>query len=557
MEMNWHYGDIFDAVGGIMPGSADALIHVEPATEGADATHLVIDWRSLRAHSNRLARASRDAGLLPGDKVAHYLRNVPAYLTSFVACSKARLTHVNVNYRYKSDELHYLLDNADCAGVVYAAEFAAQVAALHPRLPGIRWWLEAGPGPARNEFAHSYDTLIAEGPEEDLQIERTQDDIHLIYTGGTTGTPKGVMWRHADLWTALGGGGSNAMSIPPATSLQDHVRRVSASPMRTRQMPLNPLMHGAGLMTALTALAQGGCVVTLGGARFSAAAALDAIVRHRVSQVSMVGDAFGRPLLDELERHPGRHDLSGLQLVVSTGAMWSAPVKAGLLRHAPHLLLFDALGSSESVGFGTASAQGSQRFDTASFRLGAGCKVFDESLREVPPGSTTPGFLARSGPIPLGYYKDPQRTAKTFPVIDGVRYAMPGDYCLLGADGTLTLLGRASGVINTGGEKVFAEEVEEALKLHPQVDDALVIGWPSERWGQVVVAVAQLKAFCAEHDHAAIEEALRSHVRAHLADYKAPRRIVLVAALPRAANGKPDYALARDLAATALGAIAP
>ena len=556
MIMNWHYGDIFDAVGGIMPASADALIHVEPATEETGAAYQVINWSTLRAHSNRLARASRDAGLVPGDKVAHYLRNVPAYLTTFVACSKARLAHVNVNYRYKSEELHYLLQNADCAGVVYAAEFAAQIAALRPRLPGIRWWIEAGPGPIRNGFAMSYEAIIAHGSIEDLQIDRAQDDLHLVYTGGTTGTPKGVMWRHADLWTALGGGGSNATGVPPAVSLQDHIGRVSASPQRPRQMPLNPLMHGAGLMTALTALAQGGCVVTLGGTRFSASAALEAIVRHRVSHISMVGDAFGRPLLDELERHPGRHDLRGLQVVVSTGAMWSAPVKAGLLSHAPHLLLFDALGSSESVGFGTSSAKGTQRLDTASFKLGAGCKVFDEHLREVPPGSATPGFLARSGPIPLGYYKDPKRTAKTFPVIDGVRYAMPGDYCLLGADGTLTLLGRASGVINTGGEKVFAEEVEEALKLHPQVEDALVIGWPSERWGQVVVAVAQLDAADVDSDHEAIEEALRSHVRTQLADYKAPRRIVLVAALPRAANGKPDYALARDLAAAALRGIA-
>ena len=543
--MEWNYGDIYDGVAQTLPPDEPALIHVDPDPIGTAPRSVCVSWRELRAQSNRLARAFIDAGLKCTDKVAHYLRNEPAYLTAFVACCKARLTHVNVNYRYKSAELLYLLDNADCSAVVYSAEFSDSIAALQRELPRVKLWLEVGSGPVRNPFAQSFANSIAAGDGTDLGIARLPDDVHFVYTGGTTGMPKGVMWRHKDLWRALGGGGSNALKIPPAASLPEHLSNVASNPRRPRQMPCNPLMHGAGLMTAITALAQGGCVVTMSGSRFNAAAVLDAIARHRVMNLSIVGDAFGRPLLEELDRNPGRYDLSSLHLIVSTGAMWSAAVKEGLLRHNARLFLFDALGSSESVGFGTAATAGSTPAATAVFKLGADCKVFDENLREVPAGSGQPGFLARAGAIPLGYYKDPARTAKTFPTIDGVRYAIPGDYCLLAADGTITLLGRASSVINTGGEKVFAEEVEEALKQHSSVQDALVLGWPSLRFGQTVIAVVQLRS-------PAEEEALRDCVRARLADYKTPRRVLTMAQLPRAANGKPDYALAREHAAAIL-----
>lgn len=538
--MSCHYGEIFERIARALPPEAPALVH-----EGA-----VTAWGELHRRSNRLARALLAAGLAPGDKVAHYLRNHPAYLETFVACSKARLTHVNVNFRYRHAELRYLLENSDARAVVYAAEFAPLARELARALPAIRLWIEVPDGTARDgaapAFARHFEVLASEGDAVDLGIERSPDDLHFIYTGGTTGLPKGVMWRHADLWAALGAGGSASLGIPAPPDLETHVRNVAAAGSRPVQMPLNPLMHGAALMTAITALAQGGTVVTLGG-RFEPVRALQAIARQRVTAVCIVGDAFARPLLEALDAHPGEFDLRSLKVVVSTGAMWSEPVKAGLLRHAPHLVLYDALGSTESVGYGAAHATGTDRPRTARFRLGPEARVLSADLQPIEPGSATIGYIARCGPVPLGYYKDPERTRHAFPVIDGVRHAIPGDLCRLAADGTVTLLGRGSGCINTGGEKVYAEEVEESLKRHPSVRDAIVIGWPSERWGQAVTAVVELRRG-ARLD----EAALREHVRAELADYKAPKRIVAVPDLRRAPNGKPDYEHLREVAGRAL-----
>jgi acyl-CoA synthetase (AMP-forming)/AMP-acid ligase II len=535
----WNYGDLLDAIGEVLPPDAPALIHEQRR----------MGWGELSRRSNSLAAALVARGARPDDKVAFYTRNCAEYLVGLFACFKARLVHVNVNYRYLDDELRYIFDNSDARFALFGEAFAERVAALRPALPRVAHWLQCGDAPPP-AFAESVEALSTEGDGARLDIARSPDDLLFIYTGGTTGMPKGVMWRHDDLWGALGHGAILPASAgqPPA-SLEDHARNVARHGPGTIQLPACPLMHGTGLLTTIHNMSGGGCTVTLGGERFDAEALFDAVERHGVQQLVIVGDAFARPMLDTLRAHPGRWRLDGLQAIVSSGVMWSREVKQGLLEQLPQLLLADMFGSSEAVGFGSSLTSTRGGTKTARFALGEDCAVFTEDHRRVEPGSGERGFVARRGPIPLGYYKDPEKTAKTFPTIDGVRYSVPGDWCTVEADGTLTLLGRGSVCINTAGEKVYPEEVEEVLKLHPTVADALVVGVPDARWGSAVTALVQPR------EGLAFDEAeLRGHVRARLAGYKTPKHILPVPRMFRAPNGKADYKGASAYARSELGA---
>ncbi len=533
MSEAWNLGDVLDAVEAALPRDAPALVH-----EGRR-----IDWGELGRRSNGLAAALIERGARPDDKVAFYLRNRPEYLIALFACFKARLVHVNVNFRYRGDELHYIFANSDARFAVYESAFRENVELLRPRLPGVAHWIECGdatPAP----FAESIDALSTSGDGAPLDVARSPDDLLFIYTGGTTGMPKGVMWRHEDLWGALGAGRThpaNAGEPPASIALHAaHVRRFGPGPI---QLPACPLMHGTGLLTAINNMSGGGCTVTLPGEHFDPEALFDAVEREGVNQLVIVGDAFAKPMLNALRAHQGRWKLDSLQSIVSSGVMWSREVKQGLLEHHPGMLLADMFGSSEAVGFGTSVTTAGKAEKTAKFTIGEDCRVFTEDHRPVEPGSGERGFIARRGPIPLGYYKDPEKTAKTFPTIDGVRYSVPGDWCTVEADGTLTLLGRGSACINTAGEKVHPEEVEEVLKTHPDVDDALVVGVPDEKWGSAVTGVVQLRA-AAPFD----EDGLRRHVRERLAGYKTPKRIFPVERMFRAPNGKADYKGATDFA---------
>jgi fatty-acyl-CoA synthase len=524
--MGWNLGDLLDGVGAALPGDAPALIH------GGER----VSWRELTARSNNLARALIERGARPDDKVAFYLRNRCEYLVGLAACLKARLVHVNVNYRYQDDELHYILDNSDAKFAIFGDEFAERVAALRGRVPGVTHWLQAGGG-AAPDFAEDLARVCAAGDGAPLDIPRSPDDLLFIYTGGTTGMPKGVMWRAEDLWGALGAGrtiAANRGAPPPSPAA--HVANVKAFGPGPVQVAACPLMHGTGLLTAILNLIAGGCCVTLERPSFDPEELFDVVERHRVQSIVIVGDAFAKPMLNALDAHPGRWDLRSLAVVVSSGVMWSREVKAGLLRHHHGWLLADMFGSSEAVGFGSSVTKAGSGARTAVFRIGDECKVFTEDHREVVAGSGERGFIARRGPIPLGYYKDPEKTAKTFPTIDGVRYSVPGDYCTVEADGTLNLLGRGSVCINTAGEKVYPEEVEEALKTHPDVEDALVVGVADDRWGQAVTGLVELRPAAALD-----EEALRRHVHERLAGYKTPKRIFAVERMFRAPNGKADY----------------
>jgi acyl-CoA synthetase (AMP-forming)/AMP-acid ligase II len=352
------------------------------------------------------------------------------------------------------------------------------------------------------------------------------------------------MWRHGDLRQAQMN--PALMPVVPA-NIAEHVALVSATP-GNRFIPACPQMHGTGLLTSFNALLMGGCVITLDAPSFEPIELWDVTERHKGQSIAIVGDAFAKPMLRALDDHPGRWDLSSLATIVSSGVMWSHEVKHGMLRHIPQVTLLDSFGSSEAVGFAISAATKDGETPTAKFTLGNDVAVFTMDHKPVMPGSTEPGFIARGGDIPVGYWKDPEKTAKTFPIIDGKRWSIPGDYCLLHADSSITLLGRGSVCINTAGEKVYPEEVEEVLKQHAAVEDALVVGVPDEKWGSAVTAVVEISPG-SRFD----EETLRKHVRANLAGYKTPKRIVAVEHMFRASNGKADYKAASEHAKKALG----
>ena len=537
--MSWNYGDILDGVDAVMPADAPALIHAGRVTT----------WADFSRRTNNLAAQLRDRGAQPGDKLAIYMRNRAEYMEALVACFKARLVQVNVNFRYLDDELQYIFDNSDARFVVFASEFQEHVAGLRSSLPKVEHWIEVGDEAARLDFATPFESLAEAGAGSKLEIERSPEDLLFIYTGGTTGMPKGVMWQAEALWGALGYGANQpANKSEKPASLEEHVANVKAFGPGPKQIPACPLMHGTGLLTAIGTISGGGCVVTLEGERFEPQELFAAVEGNAVDSIVIVGDAFAKPMLSCLEENPGRWDLTPLKVVVSSGVMWSREVKQALLKHHPGMMLVDTFGSSEAVGFGTSITTASGETRTAKFQIGDSCKVFTEAHVEVLPGRGERGFLARCGPIPAGYYKDEKKTAETFPTIAGVRYSIPGDWCTVEADGTLTLLGRGSACINTAGEKVYPEEVEEALKRHDAVQDALVVGLDDEKWGQAVTGVVELKAGSAFE-----EAALRSFVKGELAGYKVPKRVFAVEKMFRAPNGKADYKAARAFAETAAG----
>jgi fatty-acyl-CoA synthase len=534
--MAWNFGDILDTIIPELPPGHPALAHGDR----------VLSWEEVNRRSNNLGRALQTAGLAPGAKVGFYLRNSPAFMETLAACFRARLVHANVNYRYREDELHYILDNADAEAVFYDAEFRDRVDALRPRLPGVKAWIEVGTGPVPG-WALAYETLAEDGDGTNLPGPRSGDDLLLLYTGGTTGMPKGVMWDQHNLREAQ----SLALRAvgPVPETLEELRTTIAASGPGATILPICPLMHGTGLFTAMGAFFSGGTVVTLPTPSLDAQAVWEAVDRHRVTQIAIVGDSFARPLLAALDEGRDRYALDSLQMIISSGVMFSTEIKQRLLAHLPQAAIADSFGASEAVGFGASVMTKDAPVETARFVTNDLCRVFDEEDRELPRGSERPGFIAFGGPIPKGYYKDPEKTAKTFRTIDGHRYAVPGDYCLVAEDGTLTLLGRGPVCINSGGEKIYPEEVEEALKAHPDVEDALVVGLPDPTWGQAVTAIVHLVP------GAGLDEAaLVTAVRERLAPYKAPKRVFAAPQPFRAPNGKADYKAARAFAEAASAA---
>jgi acyl-CoA synthetase (AMP-forming)/AMP-acid ligase II len=528
-DTGWNFADLWEAIAAAIP---DALAQQQAERQ--------ISWAEFDRRANGVARLLLDVpGAGEQDKVAQYLYNSPEYLESVFAAFKAGMAVVNTNYRYAADELVYLWDNADVTTVVFHGSFAEQCDAVRDRVPRVvTWlWVDDGSGPCP-EWATPYEDAASLGTDAAVSGPwgRSGDHLLLLYTGGTTGLPKGVMWRQDDLFAVLDA--NNRKRMPPDQDLDAATQRVSqAGP---RNMPAAPLMHGTGLFNAISNLMVGGSITTMTARSFSAGEFLDDVERYGINSTSIVGDAFAKPILRALDAEPARWDITSLRVIVSSGVMWSKETKDGLLRHNPRLIMVDALGSSEAIGMATNTttkeSAASDKTATARFELGPNTRVITDEGRDVTPGTDELGRVAIRGRTPIGYYKDEVKSAETFVVIDGSRYSIPGDYATVDADGTINLKGRGSQCINTGGEKVYPEEVEECLKLHPDVLDAAVVGIPDEKWGEAINALVEL-APGIELD----ETALRNHVKAHLAAYKAPKHVVLIDSVGRAANGKLDY----------------
>jgi fatty-acyl-CoA synthase len=524
------FADVWERIADAFP-DAQALVHGDRR----------LTWREFDARADGLAAALLELGVERQDKVAQYLYNCPEYLESVFAATKASLVPVNTNYRYTDDELAYLWDNADAVAVVFHGTFSETIERVRSRVPRVRawFWVDDGSGPCP-DWAVPYEEAAGRTVGRvSPSWGRGGHDIYMLYTGGTTGMPKGVMWRQGDLidvYARSGGDPSATWQMPQAPG-----------PVG---LPACPLMHGTGSFVSFIVLNAAGSIVTLTTRRYDPVELLDTIEREKVNVIAIVGDAFAKPMLRELDANPGRWNLSSLLAMVSSGVMWSTETKQGLLRHHAGMILQDAFSSSEALGMGQSVSTGSTVSTTAKFVLGENSRVITEDGRDVVPGSGEVGLLAVKGVTPVGYYKDPEKSARTFRVIDGERYSIPGDYATVESDGTLTVLGRGSVCINTGGEKVFPEEVEEVLKRHAAVRDAAVVGVPDPKWGEAITALVQL-----EEGAEASEEEMIKHVKGGLAAYKAPKRVLFVDTLERSPAGKLDYPGLREKAVAEVGAV--
>jgi fatty-acyl-CoA synthase len=534
----WNFADAWETVARKIP---DAQCQVQGQRR--------ITWAEFDRRANGVARTLLDRGAAEQDKVAQYLHNCPEYLESMFAAFKAGLAPINTNYRYADDELVYLWDNADCVAVVFHGTFTERIERISERVPRVETWLwvDDGSGPCP-EWAVPYEEAAAAGTSEPVQGPWGRDGDHLLllYTGGTTGMPKGVMWRQDDLFR-------NLTSTLNGRLREDPVDYEVLAGMVDKPgfvgLPACPLMHGTGCFTQLILLTGGGSTVLLESRTLDVVEILETIEREKVNQLVIVGDAFAKPILRELDASPGKWDLSSLLMIASSGVMFSEESKQGLLRHAPQLMIVDAFSSSEALGMGASVSTAGGTSSTARFTLGENSKVITEDGREVKPGSGEIGRVAVGGFQPIGYYKDPEKTAATFITFEGKRYSCPGDWATVEADGTLTLLGRGSVCINTGGEKVFPEEVEEVLKTHGSIADAVAVGLPDEKFGEAITAVVE-PAPGAEIDAADVI----AHVKGRLASFKAPKHVVTVDTIGRAPNGKVDYKRLKAYATEQVGA---
>ncbi|TVS15655.1 MAG: acyl-CoA synthetase [Gammaproteobacteria bacterium] len=491
-------------------------------------------------HTERPALAPHESGQ---DHLALYLLNGNEYMEGMLGAFKARVAPFNVNYRYVEEELVYLLNDAQARGIIYHDTFAPRVAAIREQVPTLEFLLQVSDdsGEALLPGAVRYEEALAAASSAKPDVTWSPDDLYILYTGGTTGMPKGVLWRQADILVAALGG-RDALDGHIIDSLEEFAARTAAG--GTRVLPSPPFMHGAGHWIALGAWHAGNTVVIQDVVeRFDAHDVCRIIERERINMLLIVGDAFGRPLVDALRE--GNYDTSTLAVILSGGAALNASYKEALLELMPHVTIMDSIGSSEAGGQGSNVATKETGANTGRFMPGPGSTVVSEDLSSVlEAGHEGMGWWAKAGYVPLGYLNDPAKTAKTFPTIDGVRYSVPGDRARLLSDGAIELHGRDSATINSGGEKIFAEEVEHAIKQHPDVYDAVVAGRPSERWGQEVVAIVQLREGATLDEPALLEECSR-----HLARYKLPKVFVQVDQVLRSPAGKADYRWAKEQAA--------
>jgi 3-oxocholest-4-en-26-oate---CoA ligase len=520
-----------------------------------------LTWRDVTERTRRLANVLADAGLgaraggraeLAGhesheDHLAIYLYNGNEYLESMVGAFKARVAPINVNYRYVAEELQYLLDNSEARAIVFHSQFAPTLAEVLPELPRLALLLQV-PDDSDNDLLEGavwYEDALASvsAALPASAAAWSPDDLYVLYTGGTTGMPKGVLWRQHDIYMSVMGG---AVTGVPHESLESVVEAAKSGMLRV--MPAAPFMHGAGHWIAFLAMNGGNTVVIQDEVRRpDPKDILSVVEREKVSFLQIVGDSFARPILDEMDA--GSYDLSTLFIILSGGAPLNPTLKSRFLERLPNAMILDGMGSSEGGGQMTQVTTAGTDVTTGTFTPSAGTRILSEDLtRVLEPGSEEVGWVAMRGHVPLGYLGDPEKSAHTFPVIDGVRYSIPGDRGRQRADGVVEMLGRDSVTINSGGEKIFAEEVEAALGHHPAVYDAVVCGRPSEQWGQEVVAIVQVREGIETGPE--MERALLDESAKHIARYKLPKAFVFVDQVLRSPAGKADYRWAKEVATT-------
>ena len=542
--MEFHFATVWESIADVI-GDNTAVVHGDRR----------FTWSQYDERAARIAAAYSAAGLGPDSKIGLYLYNGNEYLEAHFGAFKMRGVPINVNYRYLDEELVYLLDNADAEALVFHSSLGDRVERIRARLPKLRLLVEVDDGETgRVQGAAPYEALLA-GHEPMPRITRAESDIYMLYTGGTTGMPKGVMYDMGGLTGSFATLGFPLIGLTPPTTADDiapGVQQVIANGAGLISMPCAPLMHGTGVwLGAMIPQLGGAQVVTLQSRSLDADEILRTVQTERVTNMTIVGDAFSKPIIkaiDSAKAAGNPYDLSSLRMLISSGVMWTAEVKEQILDRIEQVILLDAIGSSEGSMGSSISMKGVPP-STAKFSRNPTTKVFTDDDREVQPGSEEVGMVAAGGMVPLGYFKDEAKSARTFRTIDGVRYSFPGDMAMVAADGSLILLGRGSQVINSGGEKIFPEEVEEAVKRVDGVVDCLVVGVEDDRFGQAVTAIASVA------DGAAVDEAtVIAGVKRDLAAYKAPKRVVFVSQVPRAPNGKADYKAAKQIAVDTLGA---
>ena len=519
--MAWNIADLIEHVADTVPDRVALIVGDREET-----------FRELEENANRLAHHLAAHGVGPGDHVGIYAFNSHEFVETILAAYKLRAVPINVNYRYVESELRYLFDNADLVALVHDEQFRSRIDAVRDSLPMLRHTIAIG----TQEYA---DALASGSPERDFG-PRSDDDIYILYTGGTTGMPKGVVWRQEDVLCVLGG----LVNFETGVRVQDEWQFAKAAvdePAGNLGIVIAPLMHGAAQWGTLNGLLNGRPNVLM--PKFDADEVWKAVEKHRITTLGITGDAMGRPLIEALEAND--YDASSLVTVASTAAVFSATVKERYLERFPNLIIADAVGSTETGynGVRVIVKGGEEKPGLPTVRMGPDTVVLDDDMNIVQPGSGVIGRMARGGNVPLRYHKDPEKSAATFVTVQGRRYSVSGDYAVVEADGTMTLLGRGSVCINSGGEKIYPEEVEAALKAHPAVFDALVVGVPDERWGERVAAVLEVRP----GESITLDE-LDAHTRSHVAGYKVPRELHIVDKIERSPSGKPDYPWAKRVA---------
>ncbi|WP_159924853.1 MULTISPECIES: acyl-CoA synthetase [Nocardia] len=533
--MSYNIADLVEHAVDLMPD------RVALADDGREVTYAQLEERA-----NKLAHYLQEQGVQPGDKVGIYSRNTIEAVEAMVAIFKARAVMINVNFRYVENELQYIFDNSDMVALIHERRYSDRVAGVRPKTLRLRTVVvvdddTTGTIPTAADSAE-YETVLAQSSGERDFGERSPDDLYMVYTGGTTGMPKGVMWRQEDVWRVLGAG----INFITGEYVQDEweLAKVGAGSPPMVRFPIPPMIHGGAQWATFHSLFGGGKAVMI--PEFSGHGVWQAVDKHKINLIFITGDAMARPMLDALiEGNPETgqpYDLSSLYVMASSAALFSPTLKDQFLELLPNRMISDSIGSSET-GFGGISivAKGATHTGGPRVKIDASTDVLDEDGNPVRPGSGAVGILARRGHIPLGYYKDEAKTAATFKEFNGVRYAIPGDFARVEEDGTVTMLGRGSVCINSGGEKIYPEEVEGALKTHPEIFDALVVGIEDERWGQRVVAVVQ----CRGETRPTLEE-LRPMLTQEIAPYKLPRSLWFVDEIKRSPAGKPDYRWAKE-----------